>query len=107
MHSLGTEIRFYGKGIYGKYVQWYGKLYSRKNFITHNVTINVADELVTADNTKEYIYINTFKTFNLNGQPDSEGPVNYDVYMGMNRVISSNYRKGTGLCRVKITWFEN
>nr|KAG5693353.1 hypothetical protein BaRGS_017646 [Batillaria attramentaria] len=102
VHSLDRKILFYGKGIQGP--QWYGHLYTRNDFITDNVTLNVADELVTADSGPEFIYINTYKTFALNGQADSEGPVNYDVYLGMNRVVGSSSRSGTGLCQVSVTW---
>lgn len=38
----------------------------------------------------------------LNGQPDSEGPVNYDIYAGFNRTIYSAGRNGTGLTKVTI-----
>ena len=43
--------------------------------------------------------------FALAGQPDSEGPVNYDIYVGMNRVIfgaPDNGRIGAGLARVSL-----
>jgi hypothetical protein len=42
----------------------------------------------------------------LNGQPDTEGLVNYDIYVGLNRVIFGapfNGRIGSGLSKVYIT----
>lgn len=39
----------------------------------------------------------------LDGQPDGEGPVNYDVFAAFNRVIDGNYRSGTGASYVVIT----
>lgn len=41
--------------------------------------------------------------FALKGQPDSEGPVNYDIYASFNRVITGTVdRFGTGASKVKI-----
>ncbi len=44
--------------------------------------------------------------FALDGQPDSEGPPNYDIYVGLNRVVYDFVnpdRIGSGLARVYIT----
>mgnify|MGYP001292112389 CR=1 FL=1 len=41
----------------------------------------------------------------LGGQEDREGPVNYDVYLGLNRVINGD-RTGKGLKRVRIKLFS-
>ena len=41
----------------------------------------------------------------LAGQPDTEGPVNYDVYAAFNRVIQNNARSGTGVTQVTITLY--
>jgi hypothetical protein len=38
----------------------------------------------------------------LDGQADTEGPVNHDIYASFNRVISSAYRIGTGVGKVKV-----
>ena len=72
--------------------------------------VTVADKFVCWGNA--YSELN-FKTappsadllFALSGQPDSEGPVNYDIYVGLNRVIfgaPANGRIGAGLSRVYI-----
>lgn len=42
--------------------------------------------------------------FSLNGQEDNEGPVNYDLFVGFNRVISGD-RVGCGATRVRIKLF--
>lgn len=35
--------------------------------------------------------------YSLNGQADTEGPVNYDIFAAFNRVIAGNYRYGSGV----------
>ena len=41
--------------------------------------------------------------FALAGQPDSEGPVNYDIDAAFNKVIAGDYRFGTGVGQVTVT----
>ncbi len=38
----------------------------------------------------------------LNGQPDSEGLVNYDIYAAFNRVVGNNSRIGSGVSEVEV-----
>lgn len=38
----------------------------------------------------------------LNGQSDTEGPVNYDIFASFNRAIAGNYRLGSGVGNVKV-----
>jgi hypothetical protein len=45
--------------------------------------------------------------FALAGQPDIEGPVNYDIYAGFNRSIYDGSRVGVGLGYVDITLIPN
>lgn len=40
--------------------------------------------------------------FALNGQADSEGSVNYDIYAAFNRVIDGNYRIGAGVGQLTV-----
>jgi hypothetical protein len=40
--------------------------------------------------------------FALGGQPDSEGPVNYEIFAGFNRTIYKASRSGHGLGYVRI-----
>ena len=35
--------------------------------------------------------------YSLNGQADTEEPVNYDILAAFNRVIAGNYRSGSGV----------
>lgn len=47
--------------------------------------------------TSEWLYA-------LNGQPDTEGPVNYDIYAAFNRVVTGRSdRNGTGVSIVSVS----
>ncbi len=41
----------------------------------------------------------------LDGQPDNEGPINYDIYAAFNRSIYSYYRYGSGVTQVTVTLY--
>jgi hypothetical protein len=46
-------------------------------------------------------YFNGVYWYQLNSQPDKTGPVNNDLYLGINRVIqATSGRTGTGVCQV-------
>lgn len=101
MHNINDNIYFYGSDkSYG--LSW-GQIFLRSGVVkTDNLTINVQDELGTVFNGAFYAYINTMKMFALNSQPDFEGPVNNDIYFGINRVVSGDYRSGSGLCGFQV-----
>nr|KAG5689370.1 hypothetical protein BaRGS_019744 [Batillaria attramentaria] len=101
LHNRGGRLLLYGKD--KARAVTYGKLLDRDDFLNgaYKLTINVSNELVTVNNGRETIYYNSFKIFALDGQSDFEGPVNYDLYFGMNRVAAGSYRSGTGLCHVR------
>ena len=40
----------------------------------------------------------------LNGQVDSQGTENEDIYLALNRVITTSNRYGVGICTVKLSW---
>ncbi|XP_025089851.1 uncharacterized protein LOC112561517 [Pomacea canaliculata] len=106
VHSIDKTIYFYGRdrspGVS------YGLLYSRANFLTTNVIMDIKDEWAAADNGNSNLLIDSPKLFALNGQPDFEGPVNKDVYVAMNQVITGRQsRQGTGLCSITVTWFSS
>ncbi|XP_025089850.1 uncharacterized protein LOC112561516 [Pomacea canaliculata] len=106
VHSIDKTIYFYGRdqspGVS------YGLLYSRANFLTTNVIVDIKDELASADSGNSFLLINSPRLFALNGQSDFEGPVNKDVYVAMNQVITGRQdRLGTGLCKMIITWFSS
>ena len=71
--------------------------------ISEHVTVTIGDEYVDFDNHEgiKKCYKSPY-LFTLNGQTPTYGSVNYDIYFGMNRVISSSSRSGTGLCRAVI-----
>lgn len=103
VHSLGRTILFYGKEI-RPYLS-YGLLYQRDNFITQQVKVDIMDELAAAHNGHDYLLVNSFKMFALNGQADATGPVNDDIYLALNRVVTGRPdRYGNGLCKVSIGW---
>lgn len=62
------------------------------------VEIAIADGFVGWSNgTGEAGSLNSPFLYALAGQADSEGPVNYDIFAGFNRVVSSTSRYGFGL----------
>jgi len=113
MYVYGKSIVFWGKdNVAASPVTSYGEVYSRPNFVandlfnTGTLKVNIKDELATADNGLEYIHVDSYKLFALNGQADSKG-VNYDVYLGLNRVVAGAYRSGTGLCKVSVKFYSS
>ena len=41
--------------------------------------------------------------YTLDGQNTTYGEIDYDIYVGLNRVVGGNYRTGSGLCKAVIT----
>ena len=73
------------------------------NVLSNFVTITIGDELVEFDNHRgvQRRY-DSRHLFTLNGQPTTYGPIDYDIYFSMNRVVHGTGRPGTGLCKVII-----
>ncbi|MFZ5952198.1 MAG: hypothetical protein ACOYXC_15945 [Candidatus Rifleibacteriota bacterium] len=46
--------------------------------------------------------VNSPFIFSLDGQEDKEGPVNHDIFIGLNQVVDGNYRSGKGLIKANI-----
>ncbi|KAL3884583.1 hypothetical protein ACJMK2_024715 [Sinanodonta woodiana] len=71
-----------------------------------SVTIFIGNEFIRVSNNLGYVYeLCSQCLFSLNGQSDSEGPVNEDIFIGLNRIIdSSSYRDGTGVCSAVVSW---
>ncbi|MBN2443904.1 MAG: CehA/McbA family metallohydrolase, partial [Spirochaetales bacterium] len=72
------------------------------------ITITIEDQKISLcrymENTISYTNSSFFA---LNGQSDSEGPVNYDIYAAFNRVIKSySSRTGTGISDITITLYN-
>ncbi|KAK7087721.1 uncharacterized protein [Littorina saxatilis] len=103
VHSINKDFFFYGRD--NPAGGSYGLLYRRNGFLRRgDVKVTVEDGLVTAESGSKFIYFHSNKMFQLMGQSDKEGQVNYDVYIGLNRVVSATYRSGTGLCDVEVNW---
>ncbi|XP_046555258.1 uncharacterized protein LOC124264551 [Haliotis rubra] len=82
-------------------------LYESRDFITSRVTLIVKDETITWDNHHGNAnFLQSPALFALNNQSDSQGPVNRDIYLSLNRVIAGTYRSGRGLCNVALKWLE-
>ncbi|XP_048259756.1 uncharacterized protein LOC124125139 [Haliotis rufescens] len=79
-----------------------------RNFLLTEVSIIIADGIVVWSNL-EQVYNATVGTdlFALNGQPDiRNNPPNFDIYLGLNRVIAYQARRGRGLCAAGVSWLN-
>ena len=80
---------------------------SAPNVVKDNETIQITVGPKTAfsyANTK-FPISNTLKSvwmYALQGEADSQGPVNYDIYAAFNRVIDTNARWGSGVSKVSV-----
>lgn len=71
----------------------------------YNVTLTVRNNYLGWENyacsncsiTSPFLYA-------LDGRPDIEGPINYDIYAAFNRTIYDSTRSGTGVSTVQITF---
>lgn len=83
-----------------------GLLAQAPNFVgssTTTATFTVRNEFVSWDDHQGVSEsLSSPYLFALAGQPDSEGPVNYDIYAAFNRVIAGPYRFGTGVGSVTV-----
>jgi hypothetical protein len=81
---------------------------SEPNFITQKVDIVVGDKFIVAENLDEMRkeYCSKF-LFSLNGDAPNGGVADYNVHLGMNRLIKESFTQrrnpaGEGLCHVEI-----
>lgn len=80
-------------------------LRSMKLFLFDKLTLIVSDKKIVWNNHRGNAdSLTNPSLFALSGQPDNQGKVNYDVFLGLNRVIDGNYRIGHGLCRMSARW---
>jgi hypothetical protein len=102
------QIRRNVLGVYGNDYMGIGEtdrfLYEMPNIVKQGdelvfTILNNKVELIHS--TGKQVYTSPY-LFALNGQPDNEGPVNYDIFAAFNRVISSSSRSGSGLGKVEI-----
>ncbi|CAL1540131.1 unnamed protein product [Lymnaea stagnalis] len=82
-----------------------GLAFSISNLYSTRLTLIAGDGHLgwLPDNANLVNYYDNPYLFALNGQADQTGPVNYDLYLGMNKVVLPfSNRIGTGLCKVGI-----
>jgi hypothetical protein len=83
-----------------------GELAQVPNFAANGVTATfvVRNNFVSWDNSQGVSgSLSSPYLFALAGQPDSEGPVNYDIYAAFNKAVAGDYRFGTGVGQVTVT----
>ncbi|XP_041354392.1 uncharacterized protein LOC121372175 [Gigantopelta aegis] len=106
--SRDAEIHSYNKGMH-VYSNDYNSPKAHKYVTsTYKTSLQfiITDGIVTWNNGEGYFNsIIKNDLFALKGQSDTEGSVNYDIYLAMNRVIYGG-RRGSGLCSVGIKWLE-
>ncbi|XP_059143797.1 uncharacterized protein LOC131931107 [Physella acuta] len=92
------------RGYKNDYTDLYEAFYELNVFSTRLTLIAGDGHLVWLSDLNYFNYYYSPYYFALNGQADEKGPVNYDLYLGINRVISSEYpyNVGRGLCKVGI-----
>ena len=104
--GYGTAFAVYASDKHPNGRQKLLKMYN--NFIFESLTLEVSDQAIAWDNHRGKAgRVVDSSLFALAGQPDNQGSVNYDVYLGLNRVIDGNYRYGYGLCRVVARWLDD
>ncbi|XP_059147578.1 uncharacterized protein LOC131935223 [Physella acuta] len=82
-----------------------GQAFNAPNLYSTRLTLIAGDGHLVwlSDNNNNFNYYNSPYWFALNGQADSTGPVNNDLYLAANRVISyTSDRVGKGLCKIGI-----
>lgn len=65
------------------------------------IALTIGNEYLAWDNGSQTGHKRSQYLYALNGQPDQEGPVNYDIYAAFNRSIYSS-RPGSGVSKVTI-----
>ena len=70
------------------------------------VNLEIGDEKVEWYEGGMRQFIESKFLYTLSGQNTSYGDVDYNVYIGLNRVVAGNYRNGFGLCKATITLLE-
>ena len=102
VHSIGNRIYFYGRD--DPAGGSYGLLHSQPDFVGatpySQLTMDVQDERARVTNGLSTILVDNPKLYALSGQADD-----HDLYLGMNRVVGTSARRGTGLCKVTLQFF--
>ncbi|PVD31300.1 hypothetical protein C0Q70_06712 [Pomacea canaliculata] len=82
------------------------RLHMEPKYVKSDVIVKISDEFVSIDNNHKLVLLQSPKLFALKGQPDFQGLVNYDVYLGLNKAVGRADRVGEGLCKVNITFLS-
>ncbi|KAJ8299701.1 hypothetical protein KUTeg_023761 [Tegillarca granosa] len=68
--------------------------------------IDISDERIEWKSGKHKDFIESKFLYTLSGQQPTYGLMDYNVYIGLNRVVAGNFRSGSGLCRVSISLYS-
>ena len=71
------------------------------------ISVDKSNERVAWTEKGKYKFEKSKFLFTLAGQNVTHGVSDRFIYVGLNRVVANEYRSGTGLCKVKISMFEN
>lgn len=99
-------VQYDDMSVYGKDGSPQGPLATLPNIVGlgRRISLTVSNEYLGWDNHNGISgHLNSPYLFALNGQPDTEGPVNYDIYAAFNRSIDGIYRPGSGVSKVTIS----
>lgn len=101
------QMRIYGNNLSGHMdASTNGGLLIRTvdNFVKKGsrATLDISDERIawTYNGVKDLIQSRFLYT--LRGQPPEYGMLDYDVFVGFNRVVAGTFRNGSGICRASI-----
>jgi hypothetical protein len=67
-----------------------------------NLIVGDGEAIWIPDNINKINYYYNSNFFALNGQADTKGPINDDLYLGVNQALTGTDRVGSGLCKVGI-----
>jgi hypothetical protein len=103
VQGYGRSVAAYGSDKHSNPRQKMVRLFN--DFIVDKVTLVVSDQTLEWDNHRGVTgQLVNGSLFALSGQSDSQGPVNYDIFLSLNRVIHGTYRHGHGLCHLTARW---
>lgn len=80
------------------------KLTYSKDFVRPGQTVEfeIRDQFVKWESPQDSGELRSDFLFALNDQPETEGSVNRDIFIGLNRVVDGTYRNGWGAASVEI-----
>jgi hypothetical protein len=101
-HPEQNDLSIYGNDYHIPQQNDY-RLFSKPDLVSNGtkIALTVGNEYLGWDNGSQTGHLSSPYLYALDGQPDDEGPVNYDIYAAFNRSISSS-RPGSGVSKVTI-----